>query len=318
MGLYISLFFAIILIIAGPALLIISLRQMNTGSVRARLDEYVAEDSARSGRFLRNLTIQTRGLTGSIFNRVLFPWIRSVGKLLGRATPGGTIDNLNHKLLVAGNPYGLDAKEFYGIELALLFIGGWVSIIILSPGINNTRLLMAVAPLAFGYLLPRSWLSGRMRKRQDTVRRGLPDAMDLLSVCASAGLGFDQAMQRVSEHWTTPVGQEFARVIAEMEMGLSRQQALRNMSDRLDIAEVSSFVSFMIQTEQLGMSIVDTLISQAEQMRVERRFRAQEQAQKIPVKMLIPMAFLIFPALMAMVLGPAIPPLLGFFTNFGK
>jgi tight adherence protein C len=100
-----------------------------------------------------------------------------------------------------------------------------------------------------------------------------------------------------------------------MEMGLSRREALRNLSDRVDIREIASFVALILQTEQLGMSISDTLHAQAEQMRIERRHRAQEQAQKAPIKMLIPMAMLIFPALLAVILGPAIPTILEAFRN---
>jgi tight adherence protein C len=140
----------------------------------------------------------------------------------------------------------------------------------------------------------------------------------MLSVCATAGLGFDQSLQRVSEYWETPIGAEFGRVISEMEMGLSRRDALRNLADRLDITELSSFVAFVLQTEQLGTSIVDTMHSQADQMRVERRYRAQEQAQKIPTKMIIPMVFLIFPALLAIILGPVIPLLYTFLQSLGQ
>ncbi|RPI32246.1 MAG: type II secretion system F family protein [Chloroflexota bacterium] len=163
--------------------------------------------------------------------------------------------------------------------------------------------------------MPKVWLDRKVRFRQNKVRRGLPDALDMLSVCSSAGLGFDQSLKRVSEYWDTPVGAEFGRVITEIEMGLSRREALRNLSDRLEVAEVSSFVSFILQTEQLGLSISDTLHSLADQMRIERRLRAQEQAQKVPTKMLFPMVFLIFPALMALILGPVVPTMVEFFAN---
>ena len=106
-----------------------------------------------------------------------------------------------------------------------------------------------------------------MRARQEKIRRGLPDALDMLSVCAEAGLGFDQAIQRVSEHWKTPVAVELGRVVQEMEMGVQRQQALRNLADRIDIMELSSFVAVIIQSDQLGMSIAETLHVQAKQMR---------------------------------------------------
>jgi tight adherence protein C len=138
----------------------------------------------------------------------------------------------------------------------------------------------------------------------------------MLSVCASAGLGFDQSLQRVSEYWKTAIAVELGRVVTEMEMGLSRRQALRNLADRLEVTEISSFVAIILQSEQLGMSISDTLHSQADQMRVERHYRAEEMARKAPIKMLLPLAFLIFPAILAVLLAPSIPPLLSLFNRF--
>jgi tight adherence protein C len=166
------------------------------------------------------------------------------------------------------------------------------------------------------FLFPVLWLRLKVNKRQKLIQKQLPDALDMLSVCATAGLGFDQSIQRVSEFWDTELSAEFARTIAEMEMGLSRSEALRNLADRLDVPELSSFVTLILQADQLGMSIADTLTSQAEQMRVERHYRAEEQARKIPIKMLLPMVFLIFPAILAIILGPAVPDLIGFFQNF--
>jgi tight adherence protein C len=127
----------------------------------------------------------------------------------------------------------------------------------------------------------------------------------------------DQSLQRVSENWRTELSAEFGRVVSEMEMGVSRSAALRNLADRLDISELSSFVAVIIQSDQLGMSIADTLQAQAEQMRIERRFRAQEQARKVPLKMLFPMILLIFPAMLAVVCGPTIPILVNFFRTIG-
>jgi tight adherence protein C len=134
-------------------------------------------------------------------------------------------------------------------------------------------------------------------------------------VCADAGLGFDQALQRVSERWRTPLGLEFARVVSEMQMGVGRQQALRNVAHRLDVNELSSFVAIIIQSDKMGMSITDTLRSQAEQMRIERRHRAQEEARKAPLKMLFPMLFLIMPSLLAVVIGPTIPGFISLFET---
>ena len=129
----------------------------------------------------------------------------------------------------------------------------------------------------------------------------------MLSVCASAGLGFDQSLQKVSDSWKTPLGFEFRRVVQEMEVGLSRSEALRNMSHRLEIKELSSFVAVIVQAEQLGMQIADVLHSQAEQMRLLRQFRAKEIANKLPAKMMVPLALCILPALIAVILGPMLP-----------
>jgi tight adherence protein C len=186
----------------------------------------------------------------------------------------------------------------------------------LRRGFSQINILLALLVILWCFIFPILWLRMMVRSRQDKIRKGLPDALDMLSVCADAGLGFDQSLQRVSEHWSTAIGLELGRVVAEMEMGSSRREALRNLADRLDVSELSSFVSVIIQSEQLGMSISETLHAQAEQMRIERRFRAQEQARTIPIKMLVPLAFLIFPAILAVILGPAIPQILDLFKAF--
>ena len=138
----------------------------------------------------------------------------------------------------------------------------------------------------------------------------MPDALDMLAVITAAGLGFDQAMLRLGQTFKTPVGQEFARVVSELEVGVSREQALRDMQARVDIPELSSFVAVILQSERLGMSIADVLHSQAEQMRIYRQFRAKEVAQQLPARMMVPLAIFIFPALLAVILGPFFPLLL--------
>ncbi|RPI82624.1 MAG: type II secretion system F family protein [Chloroflexi bacterium] len=309
-------FLGIGLLVIGPILLVISLLLVfKKDNVASRLEEMVAEPILQQRKGNPLLVLQRRELRGSMLQRIFVPWVRAFGRLFGRMTPTGSMTALNRKLIIAGNPMGLEAREFFGIRVGIFLLGCFLAILILLTGIQNS-LLFAGVTVAICALLPSSWLNGKVRSRQNQIRRGLPDALDMLSVCATAGLGFDQSLQRVSEHWQTPIGAEFARIISEMEMGLSRGTAMRNLADRLDVKEISSFVSFVLQTEQLGLSISDTLHSLAEQMRVERRFRAQEQAMKIPSKMLIPMAFLIFPALLAIILGPVVPSLVQFFNNF--
>jgi tight adherence protein C len=310
-------FLALLLLTAGPVLLVLSLRWFKEEDISDRLNEFVADpNSGKSKVWTPTLAVRSRGLSGSMLRRVFLPALKGIGNVFGRLTPTRQLQELGHQLIIAGNPLGLEARQFFGISLVINLLGVWVAYMVLrSRGLDRNNLLMALVLVGIAYLYPRTWLRGRMRKRQDKVRKGLPDALDMLSVCATAGLGFDQAMQRVSEHWKTPVGMEFGRVITEMEMGLSRREALRNLADRLDIPELTSFISFIVQTDQLGMSIVDTLHAQADQLRIERRNRAQEQAQKIPTKMLIPMAFLIFPALLAIILGPIVPSMISLMSQ---
>jgi tight adherence protein C len=299
----------------GLLFLVLSLRWLSMDELSRRLQEFVKEPIKEPTAWDTALNVRKRELSGSFANRILLPAFKTLGRLLGRLTPANTLKNLSHQLAIAGNPLGLGGREFYGLRLAFLFLGFWLTFLILRPGLTTQRLFLSLLTLYVSGYFPRMWLRGRVRARQNKIRKGLPDALDMLSVCAEAGLGFDQAMQRVSEYWKTPVGLEFGRVIREMEMGLSRQEALRNLAERLDVTELSSFVAVIIQSDQLGMSIADTLQAQARQMREERRFRAQEQARKAPLKMLFPMMLLILPAMFAIVLGPTIPTISEFFSN---
>jgi tight adherence protein C len=301
--------------IAGLLFLILSVRWMRSGSLTKRLLQYVETPLEDTHGRTSTVRIQPRVITGSFTSRTFMPAIRAIGRFFGRITPAGAIENLARRLITAGNPMGLGAREFYGISMALTLLGVYLAFIIFRRGTATINVVLSILILILFYAGPKVWLHFLVTSRQNKVRKGLPDALDMLSVCATAGLGFDQSLQRVSEYWDTAIGHEFGRVINEMEMGLTRRDALRNLSERLDIREIASFVALILQTEQLGMSISDTLHAQAEQMRIERRFRAQEQAQKAPIKMLIPMALLIFPALLAVILGPAVPSLMDVFRT---
>jgi tight adherence protein C len=315
MQLIMQITISIVLGILGFSILILSLRWFRSGNVGQRLVQYVETPLENLQTRSNAVRLLPRGITGSFVSRTIIPAIRWVGALFGRITPAGAIENLSKKLLIAGNPMGLGAKEFYGISMASTLLGVYLAFVVIQRGRDTLNVTLSILILILLYYFPKAWLQNRVNSRQNKVRRGLPDALDMLSVCATAGLGFDQSLQRVSEYWDTPIGHEFGRVINEMEMGLTRRDALRNLSDRLEIREIASFVALILQTEQLGMSISDTLHAQADQMRIERRFRAQEQAQKAPIKMLMPMALLIFPALLAVILGPAIPTLMDVFKT---
>jgi tight adherence protein C len=289
-------------------------RAATAEDISRRLREFVAPEADISLNRPRPQHLE-RELSGSLGKRLILPGFQRLGRLFGRLTPAGVMDNLRRQLSIAGNPLGLGPREFYGLSLLFNLLGLWLGFLILRRGLTQINLVYALLFYIICNYLPKSWLKRRVRTRQERVRRGLPDALDMLSVCAEAGLGFDQSLQRVSEHWKTPLGVELGRVVADMEMGSSRQQALRSLASRLDVSELSSFVAVILQSDQLGMSIADTLRSQAEQMREERRFRAQEQARKIPLKMLFPILFFILPALFVVVLGPSIPRIIDLFAT---
>ncbi len=306
----------VILIGGGLIVLILSLRWLWGSDLSARLETFVVEEETQTQRASAAAIVRSREISGTFLSRTVLPFFRQLGSLLGRLTPAHSMEDLKHKLYVAGHPLGIGPREFFGMRIAFMILGLFLTYIMLRRGINQNNLLLGALFLFWCFLFPIIWLRMMVSSRQEKMRRGLPDALDMLSVCADAGLGFDQSLQRVSEHWTTPIGLELGRVVAEMEMGISRREALRNLADRLDVSEISSFVSVILQSEQLGMSIADTLHAQAEQMRIERRFRAQEKARIMPIKMLIPLAFMIFPAIIAVILGPALPQIFGLFNTF--
>lgn len=304
-------------ILAGVLVAGLSLIWFRSDEVSDRIQEFVTEDVSTTSFGDRQRAAAIRfDVVGTLAERTLLRWFKSIGQYLIRFTPVYMVSNLERRLMLAGNPVNLGVGTFFGLRLVFGLAGAGIAFVVLRA--NSTPLYIALAILVFFLILfiPPIWLNSRIRNRQKELKRGLPDAIDMLSVCTQAGLGFDQSMQRVSDYWQTQIGRELGRVVSEMEVGFSRREAMKNMADRFNITELSSFVTIIIQAEQLGMSIADTLHAQAGQMREERRFRAQEEARKIPIKMLLPLAFLIFPAMIAVILGPSVPQLVELFTSF--
>ena len=230
----------------GAIFFLFGVRWVSTDDISSRLEEFVLEQSLDAQRFSLDWRSQSRELRGSLISRIVLPSVHRLGKFLGRLTPVSVIDDIARQLLIAGNPLNLGAREFFGLRLAFDLFGIVIVFLILRQRFDRLYILMSILMLISCYFIPTLWLRSRVRTRQNLIRKGLPDAMDMLSVCATAGLGFDQSLQRVSEYWNTPIGLEFGRVVAEMEMGLSRSEALRNLADRLEVNELSSFVAFVL------------------------------------------------------------------------
>jgi tight adherence protein C len=257
----------------------------------------------------RTLTLEEIELSQPFSARVIKPLIRGVAQFVGRFAPQRNIQEMRRKLELAGRPYGWGPTEFLGVRgLAGILLATMTFLLLTLTGQYLPKRLLATlvaGGLGF-YLLPTLWLSSKIRRRQAEIVKALPDALDLLTISVEAGLGFDAAMQKVAEKWENELSLAFNRVIQEIQMGKLRREALRDMADRMDVSDVSSFVAAIIQADQLGVSIAKVLRIQSEQMRIRRRQRAEEKAHQAPVKMLFPMVFLIFPALLIVLLGPAI------------
>jgi tight adherence protein C len=173
--------------------------------------------------------------------------------------------------------------------------------------VPSRQVLYTLLAALFGYALPTVWLNGRVRNRQKSILKTLPDALDLLTISVEAGLGFDLALQQVVQKWDNELSREFNRVLSDMRLGKSRPAALRELVARTGVPDLSTFVAAIIQADQLGVSISKILRVQSDQLRIRRRQRAEELAHQAPIKMLFPLIFLIFPSMFVIILGPAIP-----------
>lgn len=298
------------LIIFGAVLLIIALavilvsRRSAAGEdddpLQARLAEFIQRGDVTS--------LEEIELSQPFSERVIIPIVRRLGEFSARFTPQKAIQDTARKLELAGNPWPIDAATFLAIRfiLAVVLAGFLIAVVLISPPSNPSDNFMYIGGAAFaGFFLPHLMLTSKITRRQSEIRKAMPDALDLLTICVEAGLGFDAAMSKVSEKWENQLSLAFARTIREVQLGKVRREALKDMSDRLGIPEMTSFVAAIIQSEQLGVSMAKVLRIQSDQMRVKRRQRAEEEAHKAPIKMIIPMALLIFPSIMIIILTPA-------------
>jgi tight adherence protein C len=296
--------FGAIVLIGAIAIVIFSVSRNAQGEeddpLQARLAEFIQRGDVKS--------LEEIELSQPFAERVIIPVIRRIGEFSARFTPQKAIQDTARQLELAGNPWPIDASTFLAIRfiLAIVFGGFLAAVIFISPPSSASDNFMYIGGATFaGFFLPHLMLTSRITRRQTEIRKAMPDALDLLTVCVEAGLGFDAAMSKVSEKWENQLSLAFARTIREVQLGKVRREALKSMADRLGIPEMTSFVAAIIQSEQLGVSMAKVLRIQSDQMRMKRRQRAEEEAHKAPVKMLIPMALLIFPSIMIIILTPA-------------
>lgn len=276
-------------------------------AVQARLQQYGT----------RPKTLSEMEMQAPFTERVVLPTIRGIAGFIGRFAPQRNVEEVRRKLDQAGNPGHWTTADFLGLRgLAAIMIAALVFVLVYFMRLPTPQILLFVGISAIlGFYVPLFWLNYRIRSRQHDVRKQLPDALDLLMISVEAGLGFDAALVKITEKWDNELSRAFARVNAEIRVGKLRREALRDMADRLDVTEMSNFVAAVIQVDQLGVSMAKVLRIQSEQMRVKRRQRAEEEAAQAPVKMMLPLVFLIFPSLLIVLMGPAV--IIFMTTGFG-
>jgi tight adherence protein C len=266
---------------------------------------------------ISDMSARRAGDTDTPFGaRVLTPAWHRLARLGRRLSPGGRVDQLRAKLDMAGSPLGWTVDRVLAYKLIGLIGLGALAValfFLLLPVPPITGGVFAVGFAVAGYTLPNIVLYQKAYNRSETMRRQLPDAIDMLTISVEAGLGFDAAMTQVARNTTGPLAQEFFRVLQEMQIGMGRSEAMRALAERTRVQEIKVFVSAMVQAEQFGIPIAQVLRVQSREMRVKRSQRAEEQAQKLPVKIIFPVIFCIMPALFVVIIGPAV---INIFNNY--
>lgn len=318
MGTFLWVIVILILIAGAVVLVVVGMRTASQAQSRedplmARLAEFTERGDM--------VTLEDLELSQPFSERVMIPVLRAIGEFSTRFTPQKVLEETNLKMELAGNPIRIDASTFLASRFVVAgLFGGFLTLIfIISPRSWSfgTTVLVVIVFTLLGFSFPQLWLQSKINSRQKEIRKAMPDALDLLTICVEAGLGFDASMAKVSEKWENQLSVGFARAIREVQLGKTRSEALRVMADRMGIPEMTSFVAAVIQSESLGVSLAKVLRIQSDQMRLKRKQYAEEEAHKAPIKMLIPMALLIFPSIMIILMVPAVFQIMGVFGSGG-
>jgi tight adherence protein C len=265
--------------------------------------------------YLRSLDVDELDEADEFAQRLREPFITRVLRPLGTRTKGGFAnllpsnyrDDLHRKLLHAGLAGQVRAEEIITAQFLLGLVGAVAALLSgLALDISGAQLLFFLIGLPFvGVALPSAWLARRTNDRMMSIRKDLPDTLDLLAISVEAGMGFEGALAIVCENFQSAIAEEFTRALKEMELGLPRREALQNLKRRTNVPELSGFVLAIVQADALGMPLGRVLQTQASEMRNKRRQWARERAAKLPIKVLFPLILFIFPAIMIVLMGPA-------------
>ncbi len=256
------------------------------------------------------ITVEERELQVPFSQRIVRPMLRRMLNIFSWVLPNKRIEGLQHRLQIAGNPSNITTADFIGLKgWTTILMGGVFALYAWAAGgeMTLTMWLLGLVFIVIGFQLPDIWLSRQITNRQLEITNAMPDALDMMTIAVEAGLSFEQSVAEIVSRWDNDLSKEFRRVLYEVGIGKSRREALENLSTRTAVPDLVSFVTAVNHSEELGTSLARVLNVQSAEMRVRRRQRAQEAANKVPIKILFPMVFLIFPAMFAVILGPAIP-----------
>jgi tight adherence protein C len=288
--------------VVGGAVLLIGLLTMSVVAERADV-----RDSLRRLEGYQIQDVRDQEMLAPITERVFSPFLSGLAGITQRLTPHGYREQVARKLVLAGSPADLNVDQILVLKLLGLVSGLlWLPLVIVVLHLSGIIALVFVGLLWFAsFMGPDAYLSRKIEARQHDIAVQLPDILDLLVISVEAGLGFEQALERTTTAVPGPLSDEFRRMLRETRYGATRAEALRAMDERCEVPELRTFIMAMLQADTFGVSISRLLRSQADEMRVRRRLRAQERAQKAPVKMLFPLVFCIFPSIFVVILGPA-------------
>ncbi len=250
--------------------------------------------------------LRQQELQGSMLDRVFMPGAKRIGRGFVRLTPLDLTSRINHLLVLAGNPPAWDAERVVALKIiggvAGVVLGGMLMTMVPIPSV--IKILGVTLFALLGYVIPSAQLRAMANGRQKGIQRQLSDVMDLLTISVEAGLGLDAAIAQVTKNVPGPLAEELSRLSQEIQIGVGRADAFRHLGERTEVPELRGFTLAMVQADLFGVSIANVLRAQSRELRQKRRQRAEEIAQKIPVKLLFPMIFLVLPATFIIVLGP--------------
>ena len=290
------------LLAAGGVLLIVNalLGSRSADPVQARLTQLGTLEGVTS---LEEIELQQ-----PLMDRTMRPLMRRLSGIGTRLTSRERVGRTEARLAEAGYPYGLRTIDFMGLKVVAAVVISGLAFLLFGVALRNpatSTLIVAGVMLVVGFFVPDYWLTTRIRARQKAILLAIPDTLDLLTISVKAGLGFDAALGKVIEKTEGPLTDEFRRALAEVRIGKPRRDALKEMVARTNVPALTNFIGAIVQAEQLGVAIANVLEVQSEQLRIERRQRAEEMAAKAPIKMLFPLVGCIFPSMFIVILGPA-------------